>query len=204
MNASTTRARTGRSGGDTRRDARSQARGRELYGAPVDGANALQIDYADPEIDYADPEIGYADSEIGYADPEALPRPAPRRRPRVTPATVAPPAPMALPRAPFLVVVVGLVIVGVLGVLVLNTRINENSFVLDGLRAQQSAMDQKEQQLSQDLEEAQSPGNLRAAAKRLGLVPAGTPAFITLPDGKIIGVPTPATATTANSAGSDR
>jgi hypothetical protein len=65
-------------------------------------------------------------------------------------------------------------------------------------------MDQKEQQQSQNLEDAQSPGNLRAAAKRLGLVPAGTPAFITLPDGKIVGVPTPATATTANSAGSDR
>jgi hypothetical protein len=197
MNASTTRARTGRSGADTRRDARSQAQGREFYGAPVDGANALQIDYADPEIDYADPDIG-------YADPETLAPPARRRRPRVTPATVAPPAPMALPRAPFLVGVVGLVIVGVLGVLVLNTKINENSFVLDGLQAQQQAMDQQEQQLSRDLEEAQSPGNLRAAAKRLGLVPAGTPAFITLPDGKIVGVPTPATATTANSAGSDR
>jgi hypothetical protein len=197
MNASTTRARTGRSGGDTRSDARSQAQGREFYGASVDGANALQIDYADPEIDYADPDIG-------YADPETLAPPTRRRRPRVTPATVAPPAPMALPRAPFLVVVVGLVIAGVLGVLVLNTKINENSFVLDGLQARQQAMDQQEQQLSRDLEEAQSPGNLRAAAKRLGLVPAGTPAFITLPDGKIVGVPTPATATTANSAGSDR
>jgi hypothetical protein len=204
MNASTTRARTGRSGGDTRRDARSQPQGREFYGAPIDGANALQIGYADPEIGYAEPDIGYADPDIGYADPETLAPPARRRRPRVTPATVAPPAPMALPRAPFLVVVVGLVIAGVLGVLVLNTKINENSFVLDGLQARQQAMDQQEQQLSRDLEEAQSPGNLRAAAKRLGLVPAGTPAFITLPDGKIVGVPKPATATTANSAGSDR
>jgi hypothetical protein len=85
-------------------------------------------------------------------------------------------------------------------VLVLNTKINENSFVLDGLQAQQHSLDLKEQQLTRDLEEAQSPGNLRAAAKRLGLVPAGTPAFITLPDGKVLGVPTPAAEPNATTA----
>lgn len=187
MSASTTRDRTGR--GDTRRGARSQAAGRGYYPTAVDGANALQIDYADPEI--------------GYAEPEVLAPPAPpRRRQRVAPSrrptTLAPPAPMALPRAPFLIMVVVLVIAGVLGVLVLNTKINENSFVLEDLRSQQRALDLKEQQLSRDLEEAKSPGNLRAAAKRLGLVPSGTPAFIMLPDGKIVGVPTPASANAAN------
>jgi outer membrane murein-binding lipoprotein Lpp len=163
-----------------------------LRDAPVHGANALQIDYADPGI---------------AKEPEAFaPVPRPRRQQRVqppvqpadSPTTVAPPAPMALPRAPFLILVVAMVIVGVLGVLVLNTKINENSFALDDLQAQQQALDLKEQQLSQDLQEAQSPGNLRAAAKRLGLVPAGKTAYITLPDGKVVGVPTPATATAAN------
>jgi hypothetical protein len=190
MTASTTRSRTGRGGTDARRDARTREAERGFHGAPVSGANALQIDYADPLVD----------------DPDLLVHPEPRRRPRARPAgqpsTVAPPAPVALPRAPFLIMVVIMVIVGVLGVLVLNTKINENSFVLDCLRGQQQDLDLKEQQLSQDLEVAQSPGNLRAAAKRLGLVPAGVPAYITLPDGKIVGVPTPATA--ANSSTSDR
>jgi hypothetical protein len=184
MNGTTTRA-------------RSAADARRHYGAHVDGANALQIGYADPDIDEG----------IDVLAPPA----APRRRPRVTPtsrpAPLAPPAPVALPRAPFLVMVVALVMVGVLGVLVLNTKINENSFVLDGLNGQQATLDLQEQQLSQELEDLESPGNLRAAAKRLGLVDAGTPAFISLPDGTIVGVPQPGAGATGSgtpAAGSDR
>jgi hypothetical protein len=112
---------------------------------------------------------------------------------------------VSLPRAPFLLLVVGLVIAGVLGVLLLNTRINENAFRLDNLRSQQSGLDLQEQQLGQQLADLESTGNLSAQAARLGLVPAGTPAFITLPDGRVVGVPQPATgpavgATTASDA----
>src|SRR4051794_29416156 len=116
--------------------------------APVHGANALQLDYAvetEPSFDtgpYFDTEPSFEDErEYGRGgvrgDVLAPPRPrVPRSRPGQHPqarplsrsATVAPPAPMALPRAPFLLMVVVLVIVGVLGVLVLNTKINENSF----------------------------------------------------------------------------
>ena len=59
---------------------------------------------------------------------------------------------------------VALVVVGVAGVLVLNTKINENAFRLDDLRDQQAALDLQEQQLKRDLDELESPGNLRAAA----------------------------------------
>jgi hypothetical protein len=104
---------------------------------------------------------------------------------------------VAVPRAPFLLGVLSLVVVGVLGILVLNTKINQNSFVLDDLKARQAALDLQEQQLARELQEKESPGNLSAAAKRLGLVPAGRPAFINLPDGTVVGVPQPA-------AGSDR
>jgi len=154
-------------------------------GAYVDGANALQIGYADP-----------------IAPP--APAPAPARRPdRVPPrtrpggATVPAPLPVALPRAPFLLVVVSIVVVGVLGVLVLNTRINENAFRLDSLRQQQATLDNQEQTLQRELAQRESPGELRAAAARLGLVPAGTPAFISLPDGQVVGVPQPAQGTPA-------
>ncbi len=121
----------------------------------------------------------------------------PHRTPWVTPvaepiARSRRPLPISLPRAPFLALVAGLVVVGVLGVLVLNTKINENSFRLNDLRATQAALDLQEQQLAQNLAELESPGNLRAAATRLGLVPAGTPAFISLPDGRVVGVPQPA------------
>jgi hypothetical protein len=191
------------------------------YASYVDGANALQIDFLDPAEDWDVP-----------VRPGPATRPAPRRmgarpvpardetrarrtRPeldRVTrggeaPADVtapdAPPTPVAVPRAPFLALVLGAVVAGVLGILVINTKINENAFHLDDLRAKQATLDLQEQQLAQQLADRESPGNLAAAAKRLGLVPAGTPAFITLPDGRIVGIPEPAvgqTSVTATSA----
>ena len=157
------------------------------YGAYVSGANALQIDHDET----AAPE------QLAPRPTTAMPRPRRgHRTPWVTP--VAEPhaqpltLPISLPRTPFLALVAGLVVVGVLGVLVLNTKINENSFRLNDLRATQAALDLQEQQLSQNLAELESPGNLRAAANRLGLVPAGTPAYISLPDGRVVGVPQPA------------
>jgi hypothetical protein len=169
MTTTTTRPRTAAAPSQRRRGA--------PYGAYVDGANALQIGYAQPweEIDDRPVEI-----------PVTAPRPEPDAEP------VAQPLPVALPRASFVIVMAVVVIAAVLGVLVLNTRINENSFALDNLRSQQSALDLQEQQLSQQLTQLESTGNLSALAAQLGLVPAGTPAYITLPNGKVVGVPQPA------------
>ncbi|MBO0867233.1 MAG: hypothetical protein J2P15_01590 [Micromonosporaceae bacterium] len=118
-------------------------------------------------------------------------RPAPgREQPRLR---AAPPVPVAAPRAPFVALVLVMVVAGVVGILVLNTKINENAFQLTNLEAQQVTLDQQEQQLNQQLADRESPNNLAAEALKLGLVPAGTPAFIRLPDGRVLGVPQPAT-----------
>ncbi|GHJ44959.1 hypothetical protein Cs7R123_23010 [Catellatospora sp. TT07R-123] len=114
----------------------------------------------------------------------------PVRRPRLR---LAPPVPVAAPRTPFVLLIVVVVVAGVLGILVLNTKIAESGLQLTELKHKQAQLDLREQQVSQEIAEAESPGRLEAAAKRLGLVPAGAPAFIRLPDGKIIGVPQPAT-----------
>jgi hypothetical protein len=103
----------------------------------------------------------------------------------------APPRPITLPRASFVVLVIALVAAGVFGVLLLNTRINENAFRLDQLRSQQNSLDLQEQQLNEQLADLDSAGHLNAQAARLGLVPAGTPAFIG-PDGHITGTAKPA------------
>jgi hypothetical protein len=105
---------------------------------------------------------------------------------------VAPPPPVSGPRAPFVALVLALVIGGVLGILVVNTKIAENSFRLDRLTKQQAALDIQQQQLEREIAEAAAPGSLQAAARKLGLVEAGTPAYIRLQDGKVIGIPTPA------------
>ena len=106
---------------------------------------------------------------------------------------VAPPAPISAPRAPFIVVVIALVVAGVFGILLINTRTNENTFKISKLQDQQSALDNQQQRLENQIAGYESTGNLDAAARRLGLVKADTPAYIRLPDGKIIGVPKPGT-----------
>lgn len=116
------------------------------------------------------------------------------------PLRVAPPAPVPAPRALFVFGVVLLVVIGIVGLMVLNTKINENSFRLHDLRKQQANLDAREQQLDDELVRLNAPGNLAAAARRLGLVPAGTPAFIRLPDGRVLGVPKPAKSPVTNTA----
>jgi hypothetical protein len=113
-------------------------------------------------------------------------------RPTVPRLRVTPPAPVSVPRAPFVAMVLVVVITGVVGILVLNTKINENAFRLEALQRQQGKLDRTEAQLTKDLADRESPNSLAAAAKRLGMVPSDRPAFITLPDGKILGVPRPA------------
>ncbi|MFG1950906.1 hypothetical protein [Micromonospora sp. NPDC048830] len=122
-------------------------------------------------------------------------RPAERSRPAATPSPrlrVAPPPPVSVPRAPFVALILVLVVGGVLGILLVNTKINENSFRLEKLQQQQAKLDVDQQQLEKDIAEAEAPGNLTAAAKRLGMVEAEEPAYIRLPDGRVIGVPQPA------------
>ncbi|OLE26887.1 MAG: hypothetical protein AUG44_11630 [Actinobacteria bacterium 13_1_20CM_3_71_11] len=122
---------------------------------------------------------------------------APERRPTTNTKTgpalrVAPPAPVSVPRAPFVALVLVVVIAGVLGILVLNTKINENAFTLNHLQDQQNHLDQQEQQLDQHLADLESPNSLRAAALRQGLIDSGTPAYLPLPNGQTVGVPQPA------------
>jgi hypothetical protein len=104
---------------------------------------------------------------------------------------VAPPAPISAPRAPFIAVVIALVVAGVFGILLINTKTNENAFELSKLQDQQADLNNKQQGLENEIAGYESTGNLDAAARRLGLVKAGPPAYIRLPDGRIIGVPTP-------------
>jgi hypothetical protein len=157
---------TSRPGGRAAKD--SERDGKETGGYALDGNAAL----AAPAMEPVEPAVG--------------------SRPRLR---LAPPIPVAAPRTPFVLLIVLIVVAGVIGILVLNTKINEDSIELDNLRKEQAALNQKEQQLNQVIAEAESPNSLAAAAKMLGLVPADAPAYIRLPDGQIIGVPRPASGT---------
>ncbi|GIF76900.1 hypothetical protein [Asanoa siamensis] len=104
---------------------------------------------------------------------------------------VAPPPPVTGPRVPFVALVLVLVIGGVLGILVVNTKIAENAFRIERLKETGAALDIQQQELQREIATAKAPGNLTAAARKLGMVAGGDPAYIRLQDGKIIGIPKP-------------
>ena len=152
--------------GGAEREAVNGARGARRY--PTQGSAALKLDAAQP---------------VRGTDEVA---PEPRLR-------VAPPAPVTAPRAPFVAVVIALVVAGVFGILMINTKTNENTFQIDGLRDQKAQLDSRQRDLEAKLTEFNNPGSLRAMAKKLGLVESDSFAYIRLPDGKVILVPKPAT-----------
>ncbi|GAA0425022.1 hypothetical protein Aca07nite_81830 [Actinoplanes capillaceus] len=147
---------------DTRR---SGIRGREAAepAAPVDGATALNI-----EVTGDGPPIA------GSAR-----------------LWVAPPLPIRAPRATFAAAVIAVVLVGVVGILLINTKTVERSFRLDTLRKEKVALDKQQQELKRQLVEKEGPGNLAAAARRLGLVPVDSPGVIWLPNGEKVVPPKP-------------
>jgi len=131
-----------------------------------------------------------APRDDNFSQPARRPeRIAKEQRPKLR---LAPPPAASGLRVPFVVMIVVLVIAGVVGILALNQKITENAFELDRLHAEQAQLDRQEQDLDERIAEKESPGNLAAAARKLGLIPAGAPAFIRLPDGRISGVPQPA------------
>ena len=90
-------------------------------------------------------------------------------------------------RTPFAIVLVVLLVGGLLGLLLLNTLVAQDSFTLHDLAKQSRELQLREQQLAGQLEDVQAPGQLADRATRMGMVPGGPPAFLRLPDGRVLG-----------------
>ncbi|MDR6322628.1 hypothetical protein [Actinoplanes couchii] len=160
-------------GADTRRSGIRSGKGRDTA-APVDGAAALSI-------------------EVTGETP-----PVPGGRPRLW---VAPPLPIQAPRATFAVAIIAVILVGIVGILLVSTKTMEQSFRLDALRNEKTVLDKQQQELERQLVEASGPGNLTAAARRLGLVAHDDPAVLRLPNGDIIRPLTPGQGPTSPTSG---
>jgi hypothetical protein len=122
----------------------------------------------------------------------------PLRVPEQAPAPRALPSPKGLlrlvpqrrskaARTPFAVVLVVLLVGGLRGLLRRNTLVAQDSFALHDLSAQSRALQLREQQLAAQLEDLQAPEQLAERAAKLGMVPGGPPAFLRLPDGRVLG-----------------
>jgi hypothetical protein len=106
--------------------------------------------------------------------------------------TVVPTASPAPAQAPFVGLVLVLIVGGLMGLLLLNTAITQDAFTVADLQGQATRLADREQALEQQLAVEASPQRLAERALGIGMVPSSSPAFIRAEDGAILGVPTPA------------
>ncbi|HZE50455.1 MAG TPA: hypothetical protein VE074_12885 [Jatrophihabitantaceae bacterium] len=100
-------------------------------------------------------------------------------------------------RAPFVLLIAGLLIGGLCALLALNTAAAAQELRRQSLTQANADSSDDVQQLKAQLAARQAPGALGSAAAALGMVPADHPAFLRiLPNGtvKVMGSPQPATA----------
>ena len=93
-------------------------------------------------------------------------------------------------RGPFAALVALLLSGGLVGLLLLNTALNQGSFQLTQLQQQTTRLTDQQQGLQQQIAAWSAPDNLAARARQLGMVPGGVPAFLK-DDGTVLGSPQP-------------
>lgn len=96
-------------------------------------------------------------------------------------------------RMPFVLLVVALLGGGLISLLLLNSALNEGSFRLSKLKKETTVLTDEEQALQRDVDAYSAPDALQRRAQELGLVPGGSPVFIS-PNGKVAGAAAPAEA----------
>ena len=94
-------------------------------------------------------------------------------------------------RMPFLVLVSFIMLAGVIGLLVVNTSMQQVSFKATALEAQAATLRAEKQGLQMQLDKLRDPQRVALAAQRRGMVPITHPAFLKLSDGSVLGDPVP-------------
>jgi cell division protein FtsB len=108
--------------------------------------------------------------------------------------TVVPRVRTRAPRVPFVALVSLLLVTGIAGLLLFNTSMQQASFTAAALEQRADALQAREQSLRMELETLRDPQRVAVQARRMGMVPPSSPAFLRLSDGKVLGQPAPATA----------
>lgn len=96
-----------------------------------------------------------------------------------------------LARFPFLLVVIGVFGLGMAGLLMLNTTLQNQAFQARTLNRQATELAYLQADLENRLDRQAAPAEVARLASKAGMRPNPYPAFLVLPEGKIIGKPTP-------------
>ncbi|MGL5823462.1 MAG: hypothetical protein ACRCYU_01155 [Nocardioides sp.] len=129
------------------------------------------------------PPVGSSPPSVARADQRAA------RRARLTvPERLAVPT----PRFPFVTLMSMIMVGGVVGLLLVNTSMQQASFVATALAREAQTLTDREQTLQIELEDLRDPQRLAEAARAQGMVPVSRPAFLSIRDGTVLGNPAPA------------
>ena len=92
-------------------------------------------------------------------------------------------------RMPFVALVSMVLLGGVVGLLLFNTSMQQASFAATALEGKATTLTARQQALQMDLDRLRNPQRIAEKARRLGMVQAGSPAFLQLGTGEVTGVP---------------
>lgn len=118
-------------------------------------------------------------------------RPAPRPQTKRGLRLVAPVATRAR-RTPFVVVLLSLIGAGLVGLILISTAMQAQTFELDRLTTEARLLETEQEALQREVSELESPENLGPRAVSHGMVPSQTPVYLQLSDGTVKGSPKPA------------
>lgn len=92
-------------------------------------------------------------------------------------------------KAPFVGVVLTILSIGLVGLIIMSTVLQAQSFESQRLDRQAAELETQQQLLSREVDKLQSPANVARRAIAFGMVPNTNPAFLRLSDGKVLGKP---------------
>ncbi|MFT8395685.1 hypothetical protein, partial [Propionibacterium sp.] len=95
---------------------------------------------------------------------------------------------------PFIAVLLTILGLGMAGILILNTSIQQQENQLEGLQSQAQAAGYRQALLQGQVDQLSTTDVLAAQAANLGMVPNTNPVIIEMPSGQVVGSPPPAPA----------
>ncbi len=134
---------------------------------------------------------GEVGSDMSILESLARPRrePEPERRLQVVPQVE-----VSRSRSPFVLLVVVVLGAGLVGLLLLNTTLQQGAFAIHDLKVANSQLEERQGSLEHRVARLKAPENLAGRAQAIGMVPNTNPVFLRLSDAAILGTAVPARA----------
>ena len=108
-----------------------------------------------------------------------------------------------VPRLPFLLLTIAVIVAGVFGLVALNVSVNQQSFRISALERQNRLAEARWTALQADVDRLKAPARIAKAGKAAQLAPAGRPRVVAWPGsrGRTVATPGAATSPAAPGAG---